>query len=370
MAVNTSIDTFARIDAVQAATFPGGNPALPGAIPPSLAILAANFKNLLDGGDFTINPFQRNIPGLASGGVLSTPITSTPGYFADRFFGVGAAGSALVFALDTDASVPGFNSSLRMQRQAANANVAPLTMGQVLETPDCIRCQGLPVCYSFWVYAGANFSGGNLTIQIVSGTGANQSAASVVAGTWPGQTVVATLSQPISTAAQRVSLSGTVPLNSTQLAVLITWTPTGTAGANDFIRTLGHQLELGSIPSNFEHRDIEVELALCQRYALVIAEAAAGVSQGAGGVATGTNAVNFTITLPTPMRAAPTVTVNVGTFKQHLGAAAVAATGLTGNATHTPIVVGLNSTGTATAGQGAILEGGGGTGSIIVSADF
>lgn len=97
---------------------------------------------------------------------------------------------------------------------------------------------------------------------------------------------------------------------------------------------------------------------------------AAGVSCGAGGVATGTNAVNFTIALPTPMRTAPTVTVSAGSFKQHLGAAAVAATGLTNNTTHTTTVIGLNSTGTATAGQGAILEGGGGSGYVLASADY
>ena len=51
----------------------------------------ANFRNLIDGGDFSINPFQRNIPGLASGGVIATPIGATPTYFADRFFAAGAA---------------------------------------------------------------------------------------------------------------------------------------------------------------------------------------------------------------------------------------------------------------------------------------
>ena len=51
----------------------------------------ANFRNLIDGGDFSINPFQRNIPGLASGGVIATPISATPTYFADRFFAAGSA---------------------------------------------------------------------------------------------------------------------------------------------------------------------------------------------------------------------------------------------------------------------------------------
>src|SRR5271166_946643 len=51
----------------------------------------ANFRNLIDGGDFSINPFQRNIPGLASGGVIVTPVAATPTYFADRFFAAGGA---------------------------------------------------------------------------------------------------------------------------------------------------------------------------------------------------------------------------------------------------------------------------------------
>jgi hypothetical protein len=364
---NSTIDGSARLDAVQSAVFPSG---IPSVLPPAKAVAAANFRNLLDGGDFTINPFQRNIPGLASANVLSAAITSTVGYFADRWFGVGGASSAILFAKDSDASVPGFGTALRFQRQSANANTAPLNCGQVLETLDSIRLQGLPVVFSGFLYAGANYSGGNVTIQVISGTGTDQSAANMVAGSWTGQTVVATLAFTPTNAAQPFVLTGTVPINATQIGVLFTWTPTGTAGSNDFVRLLGLQLELGTSPSNFEHRDIEVELALCQRYALIIAEAAAGVSQGAGGVATATNVVNFTITLPTPMRAAPTVSVTVGTFKAHLGAAAVAATGLTANATHTPVVVGLNCTATATAGQGAILEGGGGSGFIVVSADL
>lgn len=366
---NTTIDDRARLDAIQAVVFPTSPPIPAASINPK-AIGAIQFKNMLDGGDFTTNPFQRNIPGLASANVLSTAITSTPGYFADRWFGVGGASSAILFAKDSDSSVLGFGTALRFQRQSGNTNTAPLNMGQVLETVDSIRMQGLPIVFSGFMYAGSNYSGGVVTIQIISGTGTDQSAANLAAGSWTNQTVVATLAFTVGNAAAPFALTGTVPNNCTQLGVLISWTPSGTAGANDFIRVLGLQLEAGTVPTNFEHRDVEVELALAQRYAFVIAEAAAGVSQGAGGVATGTNAVNFTISLPTPMRAAPTVTVTVGSFKQHLGAAAVAATGLTGNATHTTTVVGLNSTGTATAGQGAILEGGGGSGFIVASADY
>ena len=84
----------------------------------------ANFRNLIDGGDFSINPFQRNIPGLASGGVISTPIAATPTYFADRFFAAGGASSAILMAATPDASVTGFNQSLKVSRQSGNSNTA------------------------------------------------------------------------------------------------------------------------------------------------------------------------------------------------------------------------------------------------------
>jgi hypothetical protein len=63
--------------------------------------------------------------------------------------------------------------------------------------------------------------------------------------------------------------------------------------------------------------------------------------------------------------------VTVGSFKVNSsGGGVVAATGLTGNATHTQNAIGLNATGTGTAGQGAQLQGGGGAGFIQANADF
>lgn len=369
MAQNTSTDFTARVDALTAAVFPNSPPVPAGSVP-SRVFGGANFKNLLDGGDFTVNPFQRNIPGLASSNVLSTAITNTPGYFADRWFGVGGASSAILFAKDADASVPGFSTSLRFQRQSGNANTAVITMGQVLESSDCIRCQGLPLCFSGFIYVGGNYSGGNITIQIVSGTGTDQSAASVVAGTWPGQTVVATFSQPAATSAVPFQLTGLVPTNSTQIAVLISYTPTGTAGTNDFLRVIGLQLEFGTVPTNFEHRDIQVETEICQRYAWVTAEPAAAVVVGTGSLNSTTAAIIYMAT-PVQMRAAPTVTVVAGTF--HAAPAGAAASGtIAAGTTHTPNAITVNVTGitASTAGFGTPLVGGGGTGNIIASADY
>ena len=141
----------------------------------------ANFRNLIDGGDFSINPLQRNVPGIASGGVISTAIAATPTYFADRFFAAGGASSAILMAAVADTSIVGFNQSLKISRQSGNANTAIISVGQVIETFDALRCQGQTVTLSFWAKAGANYSGGALTVQIVAGSGTNQSAASLLA---------------------------------------------------------------------------------------------------------------------------------------------------------------------------------------------
>jgi hypothetical protein len=109
---------------------------------PVIAVPTANFRNLLDGGDFSINPFQRNIPGLASANVIATAISNTATYFADRWFAVAGASSAVLVANQASTTVAGFNRALRLTRQAANTDTTQITFGQVLETADCIRLQG------------------------------------------------------------------------------------------------------------------------------------------------------------------------------------------------------------------------------------
>src|SRR5271166_979110 len=176
----------------------------------------ANFRNLIDGGDFSINPFQRNIPGLASGGVIVTPVAATPTYFADRFFAAGGASSAILIAATPDASVTGFNQSLKVSRQSGNNNTAVINLGQVVETFDSLRCQGQTVTLSFWTRAGATYSGGALTVQLIAGSGANQSAANLLAGTWTSSSSVISAQQTLTTGMTRYQFTGVVPSGASQ----------------------------------------------------------------------------------------------------------------------------------------------------------
>ena len=341
-------------------------------------------RNFIDGGDFTVNPWQRNIPGLASGGVISSAISNTPTYFADRFFAVGGASSAILMANVADTTVPGFTNSLLLTRQAANANLAAINFGQVIETADSARAQGQYMTLSFWARAAANYSGGSLSVQLIYGTGSNQSAANMVGAAWTGQgnaaltpnaangTAGATALQPITSAMTRYSFttSAPIPAGATQLGVLVSFTPTGTAGTTDGVYLNGFQLEIGTFASPFEHEDVQIVLEECQRYAWVIPEPASGVVVAAGSVSAANTEI-FYVALPVQMYKAPAVTTSVGAFKVNSSTGGIAAaTGLVGNATHTPTTVGLTSTGTGTAGQAALLQGGGGSGYVAVSSDF
>jgi len=346
----------------------------------------ANFRNLLDGGDFTTNPFQR--------GTTITSIANTPTYLADRFFAVGGASSSISMSSVAVTQIMGFASALQFGRAAANTNTSPIFLGQVIETADAIRCQGQYVTFSFWAAAGANFSAAaGLSVALHYSTGTNQSANALIgsaAGSWTGQAYPALVptssiatagtagaygtgtpaNQPISTAWVRYAFTAFVPATAAQLAVVIGYTPVGTAGAADYVQFMGLQLEIGQAVSPFEHRDVQVELEIAQRYCWVINEPAAGVIVGTGGSVAAANAQVFYMATPVQLRTAPTVTVVAGTFKVAAGAAAAAATGIAPGATHTPNAISITTTLTQAAGGSASLQGGGGSGTITASADF
>jgi hypothetical protein len=322
----------------------------------------ANFRNMIDGGDFTINPFQR--------GTSFTAISNTVTYGADRWFAVGGASSSISMSQQAQTDVVGFSKSLRFGR-GSGTDTAVINLGQVIETADAIRAQGQQVTLSFWAKAGAQFSAANsaLTVQVVSGTGSNQSAANMVAGSWTGQANLVNASQAITAAATRYIFTGTVPGGATQLGVLLSYAPTGTNNTTDTVDFYGVQLEIGASASAFEHRDIQVELEICQRYFFQINEPASGVVVGAGMI-NGTNSELIFIPLPVQMRAAPTVTVSAGSFKFNIAGTATAVAGFAAGSTHTPNYISVVGTTTATSGQGTLLQGGGGAGTIAASADF
>jgi hypothetical protein len=150
--------------------------------------------------------------------------------------------------------------------------------------------------------------------------------------------------------------------------VLLSFTPTGTAGADDSIYINGVQLEIGGSASPFEHIDAQVALEICQRYAWAQAEPVAGVVVGAG-QNTSASSQLFYMAAPVQFLKAPTVTVAAGSFKTNQAGTATATT-ITAGSTHTVNAISINGSSAGIAGQATMLIGGGGSGWILASADF
>lgn len=349
-------------------------------------------KNLLRNGDISVNPFQS---GTAQASNISNTITTS----ADGFRMLGGAASAIQWSQQTGATdivANQFTASLRFQRASANANTAAVCQINVLTSQDSVALQGQAFVYSFWAKAGGNFSptSGNIVVTVASGTGSDQSAANLNAGTWTGQANAITAagtsnsSFPVSVTSNQATLqtlpsgatatwvqywvSGTIPATATQVGTQICWTPVGTAGANDWVETSNHQLEIvgaGVItPTAFEHHNAQQDLALAQRFLWVLPETNTMLYPCA---VTGVNAVSCMLPTPVTMRAAPTVSIAAGGFQLVIdGAAGAAVAGQAGGTSSKTVAV-ITTTNTVTAAVHSVtLRGSGTTGSITSTSEL
>jgi hypothetical protein len=258
------------------------------------------YKNLIINGAFAI--WQRG----------TSIADSVLGYHADRWMGNRSGGVAgATFSQSTDAPT-GFAYSLQMQRQNGNASAASLSAWYSAETRHSVRFRGRLVTLSLWMKAGANYSGGTVTISLNSGTGTDQRIY-----LYTGSTAVLTPTQAITTTWTRYSYTGTVPSNSNELGIQFDWTPTGTAGADDSVRITGVMIEDGPL-SDYAHMPFEVDLARCERYyekTFAYATAPAtnvGVNTGEANLMSslaGAAGFNMIYQYRTRKRSAPTVTL-------------------------------------------------------------
>jgi|GEM_PF-1324298 len=328
-------------------------------------------RNLIDGGDFTVNPWQR--------GTAINAIANTLTYTADRFFAISGASASVQVSKQANTDVAGFSQALQLQRSSTDTHTSGITLGQVFETIDSVRAQGLPVTLSFWAKAGANFaagSNGQITAMVSGGTGTDDSAANLVAGSWTTQASVISSAQAITATMTRYSFTGTVPATMTQLGVMLAYTPAAgtTAGANEWVQFMGVQLEVGARATNYEHQDAQIALEIAQRYYYQLNEGTTGQIGGVGSAFTASTG-QIMIPLPVQMRIAPTVTVSIGGFRLSDGAGTGHLISSAGSAatTHSVNAVGLNLTAAATltAGQTALLVGQTtNNGKIQVSAEY
>lgn len=334
----------------------------------SMYVPKSSPRNLIIGGDYTVNPFQR-------GTSQASDITNTVTYGPDQTWLVAGSSGAADWSKQTGASdiIAGFGASLRVQRKASNTDTTAICVGHVFETQHSTPLQGKQVVYSFWALAGGNFSAASklITATIASGTGSNQSSANFQSASWTnqasatlvaGQNAVFTATNgqfPISTTWTRYTVGATIPVGATQVGVKLCFTPVGTAGTNDWFELIGEQFErappfavttnggvstaTGGYPvaSPFEYMPADLTLERALRYLYVLNDGAATV-RFATGEAISTTVGQYAIPFPEPMRVAPTTTVTT--------AASFANASSTGTAVNCTTMAAIASSNTTTSG--------------------
>jgi len=196
-----------------------------------------------------------------------------------------------------------FPYSIKVQRNSGVTATGAINILQVVESTNMYDLAGQSVTLSFWIKAGANYTGGSINPIVQTGTVADQGSTNFYS--WTGTTYpIAGNNVTPTTTWTKYSATGTIPSNALELG--ITFVPTGftgTAGADDSYYITGVQLEKGSIATPFDYRDYGRELQMCQRYYEQDAWSAVGVNTN------GSN-INWIMFYKVPKRATPTLSVS------------------------------------------------------------
>lgn len=250
----------------------------------------------------------------------------------------------------TAAALPvGSRNVFRMQRTSGQTGVVQMCAANEISTINASGLQGLTVEADLNVYTGANFSGTGMTAYIVTGTAADEGTVNLAfglnaggggSGGWTGQANATAAVIPLAavSTAYRVAAVATIPAAALEAAVVICYTPVGTAGTTDalyfdnvqlrrkgtlsnFVNTTAGYVLNGSVMSalingttqyatipGYAFRQATDEANLQYASLYVVPEVdTAGAVQGPAGVYDTTTTCSIAFPLPVQMRAVPTL---------------------------------------------------------------
>jgi hypothetical protein len=281
--------------------------AIGGSVPTSYGLSAG--KNIVINGGFDI--WQRGTSGTANSS------NAGAGYNADRWqnrFETGALTVSRQATSDTT-NLPNIQYCARVQRNSGNTVTNPIYHVQTIETSNTIPRVGQTVILSFYARKGANFSATSNTLTAIldGGTGTDQN----IFG-FTGYASLISSAVTLTSTWQRFTATATVTSTLTELGVGFSYTPVGTAGANDYFEVTGVQLELGTSATAFQTATgtIQGELAACQRY-YYRAQATANYTRWGIGQCTSSTAAAGFVSFPITMRTSPTALEQTGTASNY-----------------------------------------------------
>jgi hypothetical protein len=161
------------------------------------------------------------------------------------------------------AGLDGFRYCARIQRDSGNTSTNNLQFQTSFETSEVLPFINKQMTISFYARKSSTSSSSSINAQIISGTGTDQAMKNYTGGTVSFQQTFT-----LTDSWQRFSFSGTVSSPYNEFGIWFGYTPSGTAGAADYVEITGVQIELGSIATQFSRAGgtIQGELAACQRY--------------------------------------------------------------------------------------------------------
>jgi hypothetical protein len=242
---------------------------------------------------------------IAQRGTSGTFTTTGKSFSLDRWYMAAVTGTSMTYSQQAS-TVAGTRYAGRFGRTSANTGTSSINIAQDVETSNSIIYAGQAITISFYARAGANFSSASnaLTHFAIQGTGTDQS--DYGAG-FTGRTTLSTGTATLTTSFQRFTYTATVASTTTELSFFIGYTPTGTAGANDWFEITGVQFELGSVATTFSRAGgtIQGELAAAQRY-YYRQTVSTNYGYLAFGMCNNSTSAKMQIPLPVPMRVVPT----------------------------------------------------------------
>jgi hypothetical protein len=359
----------------------------------SATLSGNNPENALRGGDIGKNLFAF--------GTSVTGITTTSTYVANGWFAWSGTSTTLAGNQETGASDigAGFEASLRLTR--SGAGVLQSCVAQEIESNDTYRFQGNTAEFDFRAQAGSGFSAAssNLQVYLVTGTGTDEGSNKMAFGLnaqntgnaavgWTGQANLGPILIPITTSYADYSAVFPVPAAATELAVVVCWKPVGASPSSDWFEFSMAQLVTNSSltvvagaagaalnvndprKKSFNRRSQQTETALQQRYAYLISETSTNAI--ATGVAVSTTSTRYWLQNPVTMARTPTPTAAFGSMTTTNSAGNAANLSNLASTSSGSSVYGVELTGTTTgtaAGNGTLLAGNSGTGTILVNAE-
>lgn len=158
--------------------------------------------------------------------------------------------AATGFVSQVPSGLQGAVKAMKLGRPNGDVSGNALVAITAVKTVDSIPLQGQTVTISFWAKAGANFSGPNINVALMTGTGTDELPGNISG--WAGAAFSLNTTQIISTAWTRYQYTGVIPVNATEVGFRTFYSPTGTAGADDNLYLTEVQLEIGVVATTFD----------------------------------------------------------------------------------------------------------------------